>query len=215
MAAKVFVAVLASSARQFRSRLQTAKKITSDLHIDIMDGLFVPTKSISPSVLAQTRLPSTAEIHLMVRDPLAWLNAIKRSGARHAVLHWELGAAKLGPLVIMFERAGIRVSLAVNPSTGFRGLTRFAGRRSVVVMGVNPGTYHSRFIPKTVARVKAMHGMAPKNVIACDGGMHDTTILKVVKAGANHIVVGSAIMLAPNPAQVFRQLQRVVKRQKK
>lgn len=208
MAVELVPSVLASTTRQFKHRLGIARRLSRHVHIDAMDGRFVPTRSLSAKILRRYDL-SGSTVHLMVKQPAAWLPIALAIGCRRVFVHLELGQA-LKRIIPLFERAGIEVGLAVNPSTRLTRLGPWMrSGRWVLVMSVRPGRYGGTFLPRTVDRVQEVHQHWPKARVACDGGMNDTTIPAIVGAGSTMIVVGSDVMLSRQPTVEFRRLRRL------
>jgi ribulose-phosphate 3-epimerase len=211
MSVEILPAVLATQSATLRRRWVRAARLGQTVHLDVMDGVFVPGKSPDQKIFAAlpfNRVP--VEWHLMTEQPEAWLPLIRRVRTKRAVLHVELGR-KLKKILPAFRSAKIPVSLAINPSTSFQQLARWQHLiESVTIMGVRPGQYGSRFQPKALKHVVDVRRRYPRLLIAWDGGVRPTTIKKIVATGVKRLAVGSYVLAAPNPKQRLRRLQAIV-----
>ncbi len=211
MAAKLLPAVLATSPDQFRRRLRLALDLQREIHIDVMDGKFVSTRSVGPSLFSPRTLRIKAEYHLMVLHPAEWIPMIKRVHGRRAILHVER-QARLADIIRDFRRQGISVSLAISMGTPIARIKPYLRLiRALHVMAVRPGRYQARFLPQAVSRISLLHRRYPRLPISVDGGMNRRTIPLALAAGAQRIVVGSGVMLSAHPRWEWQRLQALIK----
>ncbi len=210
MRVKIIPAVLAGTAQQFDRRLALALELSRELHIDVMDGRFVKTRSVSQTFLRSKKLPTRTEWHCMVVQPENWLPLLLPGAKQRIIIPVEL-QPKLPVLLALFRSRKIPVSLAINPDTPIGKLTPWLSRVSeCTVMGVRPGAYGGRFWPGTVERVRQLHVRYPRCTITADGGVTPQTAPRLVAAGASRLVVGSFLLRSRDPAQALRQLQNAV-----
>jgi ribulose-phosphate 3-epimerase len=169
------------------------------LHLDVMDGHFVPNITIGPVVVrslrAATRLP--LEAHLMIEHPDRYLDAFAEAGADTIIVHQE-GAVHLHRTVERIRALGKRAGVAINPATPAGVLEEIVTYLDLVlVMTVNPGFGGQKFIDSTVPKIRRVRELIDSRQPACelevDGGVDDTTAARVVGAGARVLVAGSAI----------------------
>src|SRR5262249_40566657 len=169
------------------------------IHVDVMDGHFVPNLSMGPAVVESlrrvTHLP--LETHLMISQPDLYLDEFAAAGADSFLVHWE-GNNNLHRTVQRIRALGKRAGVAINPATPAVVLEEIVQDVDLVlVMTVNPGFGHQHFIPTTVAKVRRVRELIEQLNPACelevDGGIDATTTGLVVRAGANVLVAGSAI----------------------
>src|SRR5882724_2087351 len=169
------------------------------IHVDVMDGHFVPNISMGVPIVASlrrvTRLP--LEIHLMIMDPDLFLDAFTEAGSDAFLVHWE-GNNNLHRTLQHVKVLGKRVSVAINPATPAVVLEEvLQDVDQVLVMTVNPGFGHQRFIHTTLPKIRRVRQMINELKPGCDlevdGGIDATTAPLVVSAGANVLVAGSAI----------------------
>jgi len=181
------------------------------LHVDVMDGHFVPNLTIGPPVIEairkRTRLP--LDVHLMIEEPERWVEIYAGAGAGLITVHAE-ACVHLQRILTQIREAGARPGVALNPSTPPGALEYVLDDLGLVlIMSVNPGFGGQEFIPTTYAKLrqlKALLGSRPVEV-SVDGGVNQDNAALLVKAGASVLVAGSAIFSTPDPALAVRGLR--------
>jgi ribulose-phosphate 3-epimerase len=197
---KLAPSILAADFARLGEQVAEAEQAGADrIHVDVMDGHFVPNLSMGASIVQSlrraTRLP--LEIHLMISDPDFFLDGFVEAGSDSFLVHWE-GNNNLHRTVQRIRTLGKRVAVAINPATPAAVLEEIVqDLDQVLVMTVNPGFGHQQFIRTTlpkIAQVCELVGRcAPGCDVEVDGGIDATTAPLVVRAGANVLVAGSAI----------------------
>ncbi len=192
--------ILAADFARLGEQVTDAERAGADrIHVDVMDGHFVPNLSMGPAVVQSvrrvTRLP--LETHLMVSDPDAFLEAFAEAGSDSLLVHWE-GNANLHRTVQRIKALGKRAGVVINPATPASVLEEILVEvEQVLVMTVNPGFGHQHFIHTTLPKIRRVRRMVEQLDRPCDvevdGGIDATTAPLVVDAGANVLVAGSAI----------------------
>jgi len=211
MAVELLPAVLATTASQLKIRAALAQKLSSTVHLDVMDGKFVTTKSVGLAALQRQRWHRRVEVHAMIDDPITMFKFLEVVHPRRVYLHVELGSALL-PFIALLRSRRIEFGLAINPQTNIHVLKMYIRyAQSVLVMSVQPGRYQAPFWPGSIARVRTLKKRWPKKFIAIDGGMNERTIPRAVRAGARRIIVGSDVMLNPDPITEWRKLKALSK----
>ncbi len=177
---------------------------TDLLHVDVMDGHFVPNLTIGPPVVAAIRRHTDAflDCHLMISNPGDYLEAFQAAGADHCTVHIEVGDT--GGLIEQMRSLGLDVGLAVNPETPFEAVEAWLARIDLLlVMSVHPGFGGQRFIPEVVDKIRRGRRAATDNGldlhIEVDGGIDVETVPATAEAGADTFVAGSAIFDADEP----------------
>jgi ribulose-phosphate 3-epimerase len=192
--------ILAADFARLGEQVADAERAGADrIHVDVMDGHFVPNLSMGPAIVQSlrpvTRLP--LETHLMVADPDAFLEAFAEAGSDSLLVHWE-GAANLHRTVQRIKALGKRAGVVINPATPASVLEEIlVDVEQVLVMTVNPGFGHQHFIHTTLPKIGRVRWMVDQLDRPCDvevdGGIDATTAPLVIDAGANVLVAGSAI----------------------
>jgi len=174
------------------------------LHVDVMDGHFVPNLTIGPPVVASLRRHSGLffDCHLMMTDPGDYLEAFRDAGADGCTVHVEVGST--GELVAEMHRLGLRAGIAANPDTPFEALEpHLASVELVLCMTVFPGfggqAFMAGVLPKVSEVRTAMDERGLHADLEVDGGIDPSTAPLVTRAGANVLVAGSAIFGADRP----------------
>jgi ribulose-phosphate 3-epimerase len=196
--------ILAADLARLGEQVAEAERAGADrIHVDVMDGHFVPNLSMGPAVVRSlrrmTRLP--LETHLMVSDPDDFLEAFAEAGSDSLLVHWE-GNANLHRTVQRIKALGRLAGVAINPATPASVLEEILEDvEQVLVMTVNPGFGGQHFIHTTLPKIERVRRMVDHLGRPCDvevdGGIDATTAPLVVEAGANVLVAGSAIFGDP------------------
>src|SRR5437870_8881697 len=191
---------LAADFARLGEQVAEAEQAGADrIHVDVMDGHFVPNISLGAPIVQSlrrvTRLP--LEIHLMISDPDFFLEEFVEAGSDLFLVHWE-GNANLHRTVQRIKALGKRVGVVINPATPAAVLEEILQDvEQVLVMTVNPGFGHQHFIHTTLPKIRRVRQMIMQIKPACDlevdGGIDATTAPLAVDAGANVLVAGSAI----------------------
>jgi ribulose-phosphate 3-epimerase len=184
------------------------------LHLDIMDGHFVPNISFGPAAVKAIRPLTRMEfdVHLMCSRPEILLEPFAQAGADHISVHVELGE-KVKDLIWKIKSLGLKVSLAVNPPTPITNAQPYLSQIDILlIMTVNPGFGGQSFIPEMLPKIQQAHAWRrEQNLpfrIEVDGGINNETAAECARAGADTFVAGTALF-----AQ--RQLKRAVLKMRK
>ena len=185
------------------------------LHVDVMDGHFVPNITIGPLVVASLRKVTTLplDVHLMIENPDQYIPAFVDAGADWISVHQE-ACIHLHRTLELIRHQGANVGVVVNPATPVETLEEVLDMTDhVLVMSVNPGFGGQKFIPFTLDKVRklvqmrASHGASFR--IEIDGGMGPDTIADAVRAGVEVVVAGNAIFGQGNPTENTRRLLKL------
>jgi ribulose-phosphate 3-epimerase len=197
---KLAPSILSADFAHLGKQVREAEQAGADrIHIDVMDGHFVPNISMGVPIVASlrrvTRLP--LEIHMMITDPDFFLDEFTEAGSDSFLVHWE-GNNNLHRTVQRVKALGKRVGVAINPATPAPVLEEILQDvDQVLVMTVNPGFGHQHFIHTTLPKIRRVRQMIDEIIPGCDievdGGIDAATAPLAVNAGANVLVAGSAI----------------------
>ncbi len=186
------------------------------LHVDVMDGHFVPNLTIGPVVVGaihkRTRLP--LDVHLMIQNPERYIGAFAQAGASYLTVHAEV-CPHLHRTIQQIHEAGMKVGVALNPSTSLHAVEQILDQVDLVLlMSVNPGFGGQAFIPFVLKKIeelaRRLQRMDPRPEIEVDGGIKIENCQAVAQAGATILVAGSAIFGAPDPrAAVVKMREQV------
>lgn len=197
---KIAPSILTADWGHLADQVREAEASGADyMHLDVMDGTFVPNISFGPLVVKavdqMTDLP--LDVHLMVADPSRYLEAFCDAGADILTVHAE-ACLHLHSTIQQITRLGCRASVAINPATGIDALREIAPFVDMVlIMSVNPGFGGQRFIETATSKLRRMRRMLDELNPTCDlqvdGGVGPANIGDVVEAGANVVVAGSAV----------------------
>ena len=183
------------------------------LHIDIMDGVFVPNISFGFPVLEAIRKSSAKilDVHLMIANPDQYLEAFKKSGADYLTVHYE-ACTHLNRTIAKIKDLGMKAGVALNPHTPISVLEEIIPMLDLVLlMSVNPGFGGQSFIPATINKVKKLKVLIDSTesnaIIEVDGGVNLITGKQLADAGANALVAGNFVFNSANPAQTIADLK--------
>lgn len=184
------------------------------IHIDVMDGAFVPNITIGPIVIKAIRkcTDKVFDVHLMIEDPIRYIDDFIDSGADILTVHYE-GANHLHRLVSSIKEKGVKVGVAINPGTPCFAVEPILPMIDLVlIMTVNPGFGGQSFIEASIDKIKEMKLLIEKTksncIIQVDGGITLENVEQVVKAGAQVIVAGSAIFCAANVVEAIQAFKK-------
>jgi ribulose-phosphate 3-epimerase len=197
---KLAPSILAADFARLGEQVAEAEQAGADrIHVDVMDGHFVPNLSMGAPIVQSlrrvTRLP--LEIHLMISDPDFFLDEFVEAGSDSFLVHWE-GNANLHRTIQRIKALGKRAGVVINPATPAAVLEEILQDvEQVLIMTVNPGFGHQHFLPTTLPKIRRVRQMIEQFKPGCDvevdGGIDAETAPLTVDAGANVLVAGTAI----------------------
>jgi ribulose-phosphate 3-epimerase len=203
---RVIPAILVDDPQALKNMLQQAALYTDYVQIDIMDGKFVPSRSITWEQVKEIPAQLQWEVHLMAEQPEKQFNGYKIAGSKKIIFHYE-ATPQPEAIISTARKLGLEVGIAVNPETPVADILSLTQQvDSVLFLSVHPGFYGAKFIPEVLDKIAELRQARPKLNIGIDGGLKENNIVQAVQSGVNEICVGSAILMQPDPGAAYRKL---------
>jgi ribulose-phosphate 3-epimerase len=209
--------ILASNFARLGDEIKKVEDGGADvIHVDVMDGHFVPNISLGIPVVASlhkaTRLP--LDVHLMIEQPEEYIEDFIRAGADRVLVHQE-ATAHLDRALEMIRENGAQAGAVINPATPVIMLSDVLDKLdTVLVMSVNPGFGGQKFIPNSLEKIRQLNQWRARYNAAfrieVDGGVDLGNVGELAQAGANTFVAGTSIFHTPDPAAATRQMRKLV-----
>lgn len=184
------------------------------IHLDVMDGVFVPNISFGMPVIKAVRKLSEKPLdtHLMIVQPERYIHTFKEIGCDMLTVHWE-ACTHLHRTIYQIKEEDMLAGVALNPHTPISGLEDVIQDLDLVlIMSVNPGFGGQKFIPRALHRISELRDMIKRNksnaLIEVDGGVNLDNIADIIKAGADAVVAGNAVFKSENPENTIHQLKQ-------
>ncbi len=206
--------ILSADFTQLGSEIRAVEKAGADwIHVDVMDGHFVPNITMGPLVVEavrrSTRLP--VDVHLMIENPDAYIEAFVKAGADIITAQVET-CPHLHRTIHLIKEKGAKAGAVLNPATPLSALEwMLADLDVVLIMSVNPGFGGQKFITASLEKIRRLRalidGQGLKTLIEIDGGVNDRTVAEVVRAGADVLVAGSAVFGSGDYARKISRLK--------
>lgn len=185
------------------------------LHLDVMDGRFVPNISFGPMVVefARKTTKKPFDVHLMIVEPGNFAEEFKNAGADHLIVHIE-ACPNLHHNIQQIKSLGMKPAVSINPHTQVSELSDILSEiHHVCMMSVDPGYGGQKFIPHTIEKIKQLRKMIDerglKVLIEIDGGVTVENAPSIMAAGADVLVAGSSVFRSSNPTQAIQQLKKM------
>jgi ribulose-phosphate 3-epimerase len=211
---RIAPSILSADFAALGEQIAAAERGGADLiHVDVMDGHFVPNLTIGPPVVQSiSRVAKVPlDVHLMIEEPDRYLEAFVRAGAAMISVHVEV-LPHLHRTIQAIKQLGAKAGVALNPSTPIVALEEIAGDVDhVLVMSVNPGFGGQTFIPRSESKIAAVRALLDRQgnaaPIEVDGGIDRTNAARIVEAGATILVAGNSIFGTGDPERATRELR--------
>lgn len=210
---KISPSILSADFLNLEKEIQSILPETDFLHVDVMDGHFVPNLTIGPPIVQaiHAKFPVPLDVHIMVSNPDEVADEYLKAGANILTFHIE-ACQEPRKLAERIRKSGAKAGLSLRPATPLSAILPLLDCIDVVlVMSVNPGFGGQKFIPESVSKIsnlkKAINQNNLKVWIEVDGGINEHTSKECISAGANMLVAGSYIMNAKDRLQAIRSLR--------
>lgn len=212
---KIAPSILSADFSRLGEQVRTVEEAGAEvLHIDVMDGHFVPNLTIGSLVVKALRPHSRMlfDVHLMIEQPERYIQDFAEAGADHITVHLE-ATPHIHRAVQQIKALGLSAGVAVNPATPLDGLKYILPDLDMVlIMSVNPGFGGQKFISGVLPKIQVLHKYLEQMQSSCrievDGGINVQTAPDAVKAGAEILVAGAAVFAQPDPAQAIRDIRK-------
>ena len=214
MSVRLAASILSADFAVLGAQVAAVERGGADLiHVDVMDGHFVPNLTMGPAVVKAlrriTKLP--LDVHLMITDPDEYIEAFAEAGAASLIVHAEV-LPHLHRTLSAIRSLKCRAGVAINPSTPPSAIQEVVGLADqVLVMSVNPGFGGQSFIPESESKIQRVREMldraGSRADIEVDGGVDASTVQRVVSAGATILVAGAVVFGTPDPEAAARSLR--------
>ncbi|HZX58482.1 MAG TPA: ribulose-phosphate 3-epimerase [Mucilaginibacter sp.] len=208
--------ILASDFGNLQREIEMLNKSDADwIHVDVMDGMFVPNISFGFPVLQAVKkyAQKQLDVHLMIEDPDRYIERFAEGGASGITVHYE-ACTHLNRTVNAIKELGCRAGVAINPHTPVALLEDIIEYVDLVlIMSVNPGFGGQRFIENTYKKLRELKelssGRNSKLYIEVDGGVDESNTTKLIYAGANVLVAGNSVFSAQDPLMAIKNLKHI------
>lgn len=206
MKTRIIPSIIAKSQQELENKINLVKDCVDYIHLDVMDGIFVPNKSLD----FDFKLPETAckfETHLMAQDPD---NLVKIGWEKVDMMIIPIESCKNPEEMIDFLAGKRKIGFALNPETPLDKIKDYLNQiDEVLILAVNPGFYGRKFMPEVLKKIRELRRLKPELDIEIDGGINPATIKEALKAGANFLISGSYIMNSENPKEAIKILKNL------
>jgi ribulose-phosphate 3-epimerase len=215
---EILPSILAADFARLHDEIRTVESAgVKMLHLDVMDGHFVPNISFGPPVIQSIRAITKLhlDVHLMIEKPERYLRDFVEAGANSISVHQE-ACRHLHRTLRAIQEEGVLAGVVINPATPVSAISEVLDVVDyVLLMSVNPGFGGQQFIPRTLAKVMELDGLRKEHNldfrIEIDGGLNRTNLAEAVRAGCEWIVTGSSVFGAPDPAATVLQMQEIAR----
>ena len=214
---KIAPSILSADFSRLGREVRAVEKAGADaIHVDVMDGHFVPNITIGPLVVAGLRklTPLPLDVHLMIEEPKRYIEAFAKAGSTWVTFHAEV-CDSLRRMVKEVRKLGVRPGVVLNPATPLKTLYPILDEVDLVLlMSVNPGFGGQPFIPGTLKKIERLRKIADQNgyplEIEVDGGIKVENIGEVSRSGGDIFVVGTGIFKTANYQATMRSLRQEI-----
>jgi ribulose-phosphate 3-epimerase len=208
MKIKIAPSILSADFGKINEEIITIEKSSDIIHIDVMDGNFVPNLTFGAPVVKRIKTRLIKDCHLMVNHPETYIKGFVDAGAGIITVHAE-ACSHLHGVIQQIKSFNIRVGVAINPHTGLNVLKYVVKDIDMLlIMSVNPGFGGQEFIADVLPKIEEARKLYPKLDIQVDGGINEKTAKEVIKAGANILVAGNYIFCSEDRIKAISSLRK-------
>jgi ribulose-phosphate 3-epimerase len=200
---KIVPSILADNTDDFLMRLKQAESFSDYAQIDLMDGIFVSSRSFPEEAINDIMTSLSFEVHLMVKNPSEFISRIDNPHLKKVIFHFESDVEHTDFINKMKQR-GLSVGIAIKPKTEIEEF-RVVGEKvdTLLFLTVDPGTYGSPFKPEVLEKIGKTRQVFKDKTIAADGGVSLDNLKSFLDAGVDYVCIGSRIFLSGNPKENY------------
>lgn len=207
MKIKIAPSILSADFGKLNEEIATVEPYVDLLHVDVMDGHFVPNITLGPPVVRKIQSELPLDLHLMIEHPEQYINDFVDAGAASITVHAE-ACKHLHRVIQQIKAVGVKAAVSLNPATPIEAIKHVLDDVDMVlVMSVNPGFGGQKFIPVALEKIRELRAMKPDLEIEVDGGVNAETAKQCVEAGATILVAGSFIFGAEDRKAAIESLR--------
>ena len=208
---KIIPAILAEHFDDFLLKLRQSESFTDYVEIDLMDGIFVPTRSFDLQRINGIDTSLSFQIHVMARDPVRFLSQVTHPNLKTVIFHFE-SPVDPGDITKRIHDRGLEAGLAINPETEIDQFKNAAFAADLLqFLTVDPGNYGKPFRHEVLKKISEAKRLFPKKLISVDGGVSLENMNSFFDIGVDHVCIGSRIFLTGDPAENYRSFVERVK----
>ncbi len=211
MQLKIAPSILSADRTKLQEEIKEIEPYSDLLHIDIMDGKFVPLCSFKAEEIKKIKCKLQKDVHLMVEHPVSdgFIEDFADAGASIITIHQEC-KDNIKRAFELIKSKGAKIGISINPNTPLDKIKSYLDNVDMVlIMSVNPGYGGQKFIAEVLPKIKELRSLKPNLDIEIDGGINKKTIKQAVKAGANVLVTGSAVFKKKDRVTAIKELREV------
>ncbi len=205
---KIAPSILSADFGQLNAEIASVDEHVDFIHVDVMDGHFVPNLTLGAPVVKCLKSRVPLECHLMISEPERYIEDFAKAGAWMITIHWEATQENTAEVLKAIRVLGVKPALSLNPPTEIEAIVPYLSLvDQVLVMTVNPGFGGQSFIPEALSKVSWIRERYPELDICMDGGINAETGQQALDAGANALVAGSYIFSAADRVAAINTLR--------
>ena len=202
---KIVPAILSETVGDFLVRLRQAESFADYVQIDLMDGIFVPTRSFPVEKINNINTPLNFELHLMVKNPSNFMQGIGNSRLKKVIFHFESDVDHLN-FINELKKRGLDAGLATKPETEIKGFREVAEAvDTLMFLTVDPCCYGHQFKPEVLRKIEEARSIFKDKTIAADGGVSLENLRSFYDIGVNYVCIVSRIFLESDPGENYRK----------
>lgn len=204
--------ILSADFSNLQKEIEKVEKAGADwIHIDVMDGHFVPNITLGPQVVKSLRKTTNLifDVHLMIEEPQKYIDQFAKAGSDYITVHYEACQNNLDEVLNQIKSNNTKSGISIKPKTPTEVLTPYLEKVDLIlVMSVEPGFGGQKYIKESTQKIKELRQISPENlIIEVDGGINDITSKEAILAGADALVAGAYVYGAKNTKQAIDSLK--------